>query len=151
MKKLTTEVKSSVLVFHGKGYKFITAGQEQAFLEESNTGARGITIDGKYVSFGAVARIATADEFYNDHPELRPHRPEMMNLFKRENVELRRFEKYDTRVLELMREGVQHHIDTKDWGGSDKRPAQEVLENIDKKIQELKEIHYEKQISRSLL
>ena len=143
MKKLTTEVKDRVLVFFGKGYKIITMRQENAFLEESNTSARGIEIEGDYVNFSSVAKTISLDEFYNERPELRPHRPEMMNLFTTPNLEIRKYEKYDTHCIKLMREGVLHHIENpdripwKEWHGTGKRPAQDVLEKMDARIEQL--------------
>lgn len=143
--KLTTEIKDRVLVFFGKGHKFISSKQETAFLEESNTSARGITIDGDFINFSSVAKIIPLNEFYNENPELRPHRPEMMNLFTREKLEIRKFDKYSTHALELIREGVKHHIDNpdkiwwKEWSGTGKRPEQDILEKMDKRIAFLKE------------
>ena len=145
MKKITTEVKDRVLVFFGKGHKFISSKQELAFVEESNTSARGITIDGDFVNFSSVAKIISLNDFYNENPDLRPHRPEMMSVFTRNDFKIRKFDKYSTKNLELMREGIKNYIDNsekiswKEWHGEGKRPAQDILEKMDKRIAELKE------------
>lgn len=141
MKKLTTEIKDRVLVFFGKGHKVISSKQEMAFLEESNTSARGITIDGDFVNFSSVAKIISLNEFYNENPDLRPSRSGTMNNYtysSKEHLGIRRYDKYSTRPLELMREGLFGHIQRSTWKGTGKRPAQEILETMDRRITELK-------------
>lgn len=140
MKNLTNKIKNRVIVFFGKGHKLITQAEEEFFLRASNGNAIGTTLsDGAYINFSSVAKIIGVDDFYNEHPELRPHRPEMMDIFKRDRIDIRKFDKYDTNALELMREGVSNHISGNEWRETGKRPAQEILEKMDKRISELKE------------
>ncbi len=136
LKNLTNKVKNRVIVFFVKGHKFITQDEEEFFLGASNGSAIGTTLgDGTYINFSSVAKIIGIDEFYMEHPELRPQDSKMMDLFDRGNVEVRKFGKYSTKGLNLMREGLIGYIQKTPWNETGTRPAQKVLEKMDEQIE----------------
>lgn len=72
MTQLTTENKTTVIMFFDGAKVFVTKQQADKIMQLSVTSAKGINLEGDYYSFGSISKIITTEEYYKQFPKKVP-------------------------------------------------------------------------------
>ncbi len=68
----STSVIENVIIFHDGSKEFITKKQADQLVQQSSGGLKGATFNGNYIAFSAIAKILTAQKFYEQYPDESP-------------------------------------------------------------------------------
>jgi|TARA_R100000501_G_C2589266_1_gene89862 hypothetical protein len=108
---ISTEVRDCVIIFHDGAKQFVSAAQAETILRQSTQpGARGITVNASYISFGSISKILTIEEFYSQFPSEIPEKPKEYNAEWPDRTD-QEWDTYFARMKTGIIRGLQRYCD----------------------------------------
>lgn len=124
-------MKDRVICFMGGGVRLITKEQEAFLFSQEVTRKGSATIEGDFINLSSIARIIDTEEYYREHPNMRPA-PEMpKDLPYLSPGEIRRGNVRREGLVSMIR-GMENYIASDRYQGTDK--PKELLAMFERKL-----------------
>lgn len=134
MNQLSTELKSHVIVFIDRSYKYIPQDKATALFNLSVTPATSFELNGNYYDFKGVSKILTYADFCAEYPdkirkEQENARPQY-NLGVHEAGESHKQYMKKGNAIRLMIKGIERYVEETGSTGQ----AKELLDRMEKRL-----------------
>lgn len=133
----STSVIENVIVFHDGSREFITKKQADQLVQQSSGGLKGATFNGNYIAFSAIAKILTAQKYYEQYPDEAPPVRNEYEMSREECVPVARTIEQRKEMLNGALKGLQQYIAERPVGEA--RPAMSMLMRWEEKLRCLRE------------
>lgn len=112
-------MRDRIIVFIGSGTQIITREQEAAIFSSEVTKRGSISIDGNYINLSSIARIIGLEEYYREHPNMRPA-PKPSDTFLHLTMGQIRKGNVRREALASMIRGLENYIASSRYQGTNK-------------------------------
>lgn len=131
----STSVIENVIVFHDGSREFITKKQADQLVQQSSSGLKGATFNGNYIAFSAIAKILTAQKYYEQYPDEAPPVRNEYEMSREEYVPIARTIEQRKEILNGAMKGLQEFIGERPMGEA--RRARGMLARWQEKLKTL--------------
>ncbi len=130
MTQISTDLKTSVIIFHDKSRKFITKAQESLIFQASGSSAKSITTPALgMITFSAIAKVMDIKDFYDEYPDERPETREEWKETKEEHIPIEKMAELSKEKLKGLLKGLKQYLDEELAKGITPKHALELYNN----------------------
>lgn len=130
--ELTTKILDHVIIFWDGSKKFITQGQHDFLVQNSDGTKKTFPLDNQLYSFSSISKLLTLKEFYDQYPDQMPETRPQLNVEEVKPMSLDEQAKHNQAVRNGLIQGLEREIAIAEARGEDRTAARAILESYKK-------------------